>query len=33
LDTVVPTHSIEEYGLKPEGTGAVVRCYENGLAF
>jgi hypothetical protein len=33
LDTVVLTHSIEEYGLKEGDIGAVVHCYVDGNAF
>lgn len=33
LDTVVLTHDIEEHGLKQNDIGAVVHCYEDGLAF
>lgn len=33
LDTVVLTHDIEEYGLKQNDIGAVVHCYEDGIAF
>ena len=33
LDAVVLTRDIEEYGLRQGDVGAVVHCYENGMAF
>lgn len=33
LDTVVLLHDIEEHSLKKGDVGAVVHCYENGVAF
>ena len=33
LDTVVLTHDIEQYSLKQGDVGAVVHCYDDGVAF
>lgn len=33
LDSVVLSHDIEEYGLRKGDIGAVVHCYDDGLAY
>jgi hypothetical protein len=33
LDTVALSRDIDEYGLKQGDIGAVVHCYQNGVAF
>jgi hypothetical protein len=33
LDSVVLSHDIEEHGLRKGDIGAVVHCYDDGLAY